>query len=74
MSPAVSHDGFTVFVGSYDNNLYAVDAKTGAKKWSFTAGDNVESSPAVSQDGLTVFVGSGDTHLCAVDATSAELL
>ena len=31
-SPAVSPDGGTVFVGSGDKNLYAVDAGTGAQK------------------------------------------
>ena len=29
-SPAVSGDGLTVYVGSYDNYLHAVDASTGA--------------------------------------------
>ena len=65
-SPAISSDGSMVFVGSYDNSLYAVDAATGAKKWSFATGDNVDSSPAISADGSTVFVGSVDNNLYAL--------
>ena len=37
-SPTVSSDGNTVYVGSYDDNLYAIDAANGTKRWSFTTG------------------------------------
>jgi outer membrane protein assembly factor BamB len=69
-SPTVA-DG-TVYVGSYDSNLYAVDAATGSQEWAFTQpSDEVFSSPTVA-DG-TVYVGSGgfgdgDGTLYAVDA------
>ena len=66
-SPTVV-DG-TVFVGSDDCNLYAVDAATGDEEWAFETGDYVRSSPTVV-DG-TVFVGSYD-NLYAVDAASGE--
>ncbi|MBP1996973.1 outer membrane protein assembly factor BamB family protein [Paenibacillus eucommiae] len=55
-SPAVSADG-TVYVGSTDGKLYAVDKK-GKKKWEFPTEAAVYSSPAISADG-TVYVGSG---------------
>lgn len=32
-TPAVSSDGRTVVVGSYDGHVYAVDAASGARKW-----------------------------------------
>jgi tetratricopeptide (TPR) repeat protein len=67
-SPTVV-DG-TVFVGSDDGNLYAVDAATGEQQWAFETGDSVWSSPTVV-DG-TVFVGRGDNNLYAVDAASGE--
>ena len=69
-SPTVV-DG-TVFVGSADNHLYAVDAATGEQEWAFeTRGwQRVTSSPTVV-DG-TVFVGSKDNHLYAVDAATGE--
>ena len=55
-SPAVA-DG-VVYVGSEDNNLYALKASTGVKLWSYTTGDNVDSSPAVANE--VVYVGSDD--------------
>ena len=59
-SPAVSKDGATIFVGSLDCEVYAMDAVTGAKKWSFETGCQtgyqVRASPAVSKDGTTIFV------------------
>ena len=63
-SPTVV-DG-TAFVGSWDNNLYAVDAETGSEEWAFETGGSVYSSPTVV--GGTVFVGSHDNNLYAVDA------
>jgi len=56
-SPAVSPDGGTIYVGSDDNRLYAVDAADGTKKWRFDTGGNVISSPVVGPDGM-VYVGS----------------
>jgi outer membrane protein assembly factor BamB len=38
--------------------VYALNARTGAKLWSYTTGNDVESSPAVS-NGM-VYVGSYD--------------
>src|SRR5690349_16595963 len=42
-SPAVA--GGVVYVGSHDNNLYAFDAKTGKKLWSYVTGNPIYSSP-----------------------------
>lgn len=67
-TPAVY--GGTVFVGSNDGSLYAVDEATGAQKWTFKTGGEVSSSPAVS-DGL-VYIQSGDGKLYAVDAQSGK--
>jgi outer membrane protein assembly factor BamB len=75
-SPAVSKNGTTIYVGSYDWKLYAIDAVTGAKKWEFEtegdeysspAGSAVYSSPALSNDGTTIYVGSYDNKLYAID-------
>lgn len=67
-SPAVS-DG-VVYVGSRDNNLYAIDAVTGQEKWRFATGTWVTSSPAVSNS--TVYVGSEDKNLYAIDAVTGK--
>ncbi len=69
-SPAVA-DG-TVYVGSRDNKLYALDAATGAKRWEYKTGSWVESSPAIVNG--VVYFGSNDGRLYALDANSGEKL
>jgi outer membrane protein assembly factor BamB len=64
-SPAASPDGSTVYIGSTDGNLYAVNAG-GSVKWARSLGGSVQSSPAVSSDGKFIYVGSGDGSLYAV--------
>ena len=71
-SPAIGPDG-TVYVGSDDNKLYAINGKTGVKLWEFETGDYVPSSSAISSDG-TVYVGSHDKKLYAINGkTGAKL-
>ncbi|HVI07290.1 MAG TPA: PQQ-binding-like beta-propeller repeat protein [Candidatus Binatia bacterium] len=66
-SPAVS--GGTVYFGSADDYLYAVNATTGALVWKFKTGNSIiDSSPAVVSG--TVYVGSTDDYLYAVNATT----
>ena len=61
-----------VYVGCYDHNIYALDATTGAKLWSFTTGNSVHSSPAVVNG--VVYVGSDDCNIYALNAiTGAKL-
>jgi outer membrane protein assembly factor BamB len=67
-SPAVV--GGTVYIGSDDENLYALEARTGAVRWRFRTGGRVYSSPAVA-DGL-VFVGSMSRRLHAVHAATGR--
>src|SRR5437773_8999130 len=67
-SPTVSDD--TVYLGSDDSYLYALNALTGELKWKFKTGDVVYSSPAVA-DGA-VYVGSHDCYFYAVDARTGE--
>ena len=62
-SPAIGADG-TVYVGSSDGKLYAVN-RDGSKKWDFPTGW-LFSSPAIGADG-TVYVGSSDNKLYAVN-------
>jgi outer membrane protein assembly factor BamB len=68
-SPALA--GGLVYVGSDDQNLYAIDAATGAQKWKFATGGPVRSSPAVEAG--TVYFGSYDGSFYAVDAASGNL-
>ena len=57
-----------VYVGSNDDNIYALDAATGAVVWKFLTGQPCESSPAVV-DGV-VYVGSIDQNVYALNATT----
>jgi len=68
-SPAIGADG-TVYVGSQDGNLYAINPD-GTEKWSFTIGGWIRSSPAVGPDG-TVYVGCDDDMLFAVNPDGSE--
>ncbi len=56
----------TVYIGSFDHNVYALDAHGGQKIWSFTTRDEVEASPTVA--GGVVYVGSNDHNIYALDA------
>ena len=70
-SPAIGSDG-TVYVGSNDNKLYAINGKSGVKLWEFKTGGSVSSSPAIGPDG-TVYVGSHDKKLYAIKTDSKGL-
>jgi outer membrane protein assembly factor BamB len=67
-SAAVSGD--TVFVGSEDGNLYALDKKDGTLRWKFATDGEISSSPALC-DNTLFFVGEDNT-LFALDAKSGQ--
>ncbi len=60
----------TVYVGSGDQGVYALDARTGAQRWRFATGDVVHASPAVVNG--VVYVGSWDRNLYAIDASTGR--
>ena len=61
-SPAVANG--VVYVDSNDGNVYALNAKTGAKLWSYTTGGPVSYSSPVVVNGV-VYVGSEDGKVYA---------
>ncbi|MDD5528681.1 MAG: PQQ-binding-like beta-propeller repeat protein [bacterium] len=63
-SPTIGFDG-TLYVGSSDSNLYAIDSM-GSIKWSYKTGDYVISSPAIGYDS-TIYVLSWDSKLYAIN-------
>ncbi len=67
-SPVVANG--SVYFGSGDGNLYALDANSGDLRWKFATGDVVHASPAFV-DGV-VYVGSWDSYFYAVDAASGK--
>jgi outer membrane protein assembly factor BamB len=68
-SPAVA--GGTVYIGSDDGKVYALDAATGDLRWTYTTGAAVESSPAVAAG--TVYIGSNDDRVYALNAATGHL-
>ncbi len=64
-SPTLGTDG-TVYVGSWDKHLYAVNPDR-TLKWKYLTDGEINSSPAQGPDG-TIYVGSWDKHLYAVNA------
>ena len=65
-TPAIS-DG-TVYFGSDDGNLYAVDTKNGSLRWKFLTQGIVRSRPAIV--GALAYFASDDGYLYAVEAQS----
>jgi len=67
-SPVIS--GNTVYFGSGDGNVYALDAASGALRWKFHTGNVVHASPALAAG--TLYVGSWDSYFYALDAASGK--
>jgi outer membrane protein assembly factor BamB len=68
-SPVVS-DGL-VYIGSYDHNLYAIDARTGEYVWKYATEDVISSSPCVWRD--LVLIGSDDRLVYALLKDSGRI-
>ena len=71
-SPSLGIDG-TVYVGSHDKKLYAINGKSGFKLWEFETGRGVQSSPAIGSDG-TVYVGARDGKMYALNGKTGGKL
>jgi outer membrane protein assembly factor BamB len=56
-SPSIAADG-TIYVGSSDKKLYAIDP-SGTLRWTFAAAAGVASSPVIGADG-TIYTSAGD--------------
>jgi outer membrane protein assembly factor BamB len=61
--PTVGPDS-TIYVGSYNDSLYAIHPD-GKKKWAFYLGGHAGKSPAIGADS-TIYVGSTDHKLYAI--------
>ena len=57
-SPAVSNG--CVYIGSFDDSIYCLNASSGSKLWSYPTGGSVICSPAVAGD--YVYFGSEDEN------------
>ncbi len=70
-----SKDDVLVYAGSYDGNLYCLDASRGEMKWSFTTGGKIQAEPIIGQlNGQNiVLIGSTDRTLYALAAATGRL-
>ncbi len=60
-----------VFVGAYDNNLYAVDVETGNFVWKYATKGGIASAPLVHED--KIFFGSVDGRLYALYMDNGQM-
>jgi outer membrane protein assembly factor BamB/tRNA A-37 threonylcarbamoyl transferase component Bud32 len=65
-------EGNSVFVGAYDNNLYAVDAAKGQFQWKHAVDGGVISKPLVING--TIYFGSEDGKLYAIQASTGKAM
>ncbi len=61
-----------LYIGNWDHNVYAIDATTGKKIWSFQADDQVNTSAAYWRG--RIFIGSDGGTLYALSARTGRLL
>lgn len=67
-----SYENGIVFIGSYDNNLYALNGNTGEFFWKYATEGGIPGKPAFYDS--TVFVGSEDNRLHAVSSRSGKVV
>ena len=67
---AIGPDG-TVYFGSADTKVYALNGASGDKLWEFPTGGPVRSSPAFGP-GATLYFGSEDGNVYAVDSATSQ--
>jgi outer membrane protein assembly factor BamB len=60
----------TVYVGAWNNRLYAVDRSAGTERWNFQADSPIQGGPALA--GNTVYFASYDGTVYAADAETGE--
>ena len=63
--------GKTLYAGSWDHKLYAINIYTGKLRWAFTADAEVNSSPAYS--GGKIYFGTDGGSLYALDARTGRV-
>lgn len=65
------HDGI-LYVGSYDHNIYALQAGSGEFIWKYATDGGIVSKPVVSEGSL--YFGSEDNRLYVISARSGKIV
>jgi len=68
-SPSIS--GSTLYVGCYDNNLYALNRSTGEFRWKFPTEGGIAATPTIWED--LVLIGSEDFSMYGISAHNGRL-
>lgn len=63
-----------VYVGAYDNNLYAVNSGDGSFRWKYATEGGISSSPAISNEDNMVVFGSEDNSVYALDIRTGKII
>ncbi|NDC41238.1 MAG: hypothetical protein EBZ77_06780 [Chitinophagia bacterium] len=71
-SPVVSPDNSLVYIGSNDNNLYALNINNGTVKWQYNTVGFISSSPLYYNG--RVYVGSASKYFWAFDAQTGTVV
>ena len=66
------YQGGVVYIGCYDNNLYALNAANGEFQWKYSTGGGIVSRPATAED--NIYFGSEDKYLHAINARSGKMV
>jgi outer membrane protein assembly factor BamB len=64
--------GHRLYFGSWDHRVYAVDARTGRKKWSYQTDEEVNTSPTAWRG--TIYVANDSGSLYALRARDGKLV
>jgi len=65
------YENGSIYIGSYDNNLYSLNAANGEFQWKFATEGGVACRPTV-QDGM-VYIGSEDHNVYAITARTGKI-
>ena len=69
---SVAFDNTILFIGAYDNNLYALNSTNGEYIWKYPTEGGIVNRPTIQDS--TVFFGSEDNGLYAVSSRSGKLV
>jgi outer membrane protein assembly factor BamB len=68
-----AHAKSVVYIGASNNKFYALDAVTGALRWSYTGGGSFAYSSPTYKDGV-IYIGCIDSYVYALNAMNGRLL
>ncbi len=69
--PVVTDD--FVYFGSWDSNLYAVDPRTGALRWSFKASAGIQGAVTLIPGSQDILIGDGWTTVYRLDGRTGDV-